>query len=231
MTKENEFETYLYISDNKVLISDFSKLDLRCLYKDEINFKNKIDSDLLNKFLQKNVLKIEKMNNHFIKKINLIIDDNIFLSIDIGIKKIINNEIISEKIRPKILINLINELKNNYSDSLIIHFLINSYLFDDFRTSDFNKIIKCNSFSLEATCILIKRKDINYYQNILKKYQITIDKIISGKYLKSFEGMHAFNECEIGLRISSGLNSNEVFLIPKVDKNKGFFEWFFNLFS
>ena len=54
---------------------------------------------------------------------------------------------------------------------------------------------------------------------------------MSGKYIFDFFDSNELNECEMGRKISSGLNLNEVFLIEKMTEKKGFFERFFNFFS
>tara|TARA_B100001121_G_C18652479_1_gene604786 strand:- start:1291 stop:1512 length:222 start_codon:yes stop_codon:yes gene_type:complete len=72
---------------------------------------------------------------------------------------------------------------------------------------------------------------IKVLEDRMKKFQISIDKILSSNYLKSF-----FNDSEKdlffwALRIDNGYNENEVKFNKKTQKNKGFFEKFFNFFS
>jgi hypothetical protein len=54
---------------------------------------------------------------------------------------------------------------------------------------------------------------------------------MSSKYVINFFDSNEFNECEMGRKISSGFNLNEVFLIQKNIQKKGFFERFFNIFN
>jgi len=54
---------------------------------------------------------------------------------------------------------------------------------------------------------------------------------MSGKYIFDFFDSNELNECEMGRKILSGFNPNEVFLIEKMTEKKGFFERFFNFFS
>ena len=72
---------------------------------------------------------------------------------------------------------------------------------------------------------------IKNLESRMKKFQISIDKIISANYLKSF-----FNEKEKDLsiwamNIDNGHNKNEVQFHKKMFEKQGFFEKFFNFFS
>ena len=66
-------------------------------------------------------------------------------------------------------------------------------------------------FHLIYDFICLKNDYIQNIENVLKKYQISIKHILNADYVKSIE--------------------NEVLIIPKLSKNKGFFERFFNFFS
>jgi len=77
----------------------------------------------------------------------------------------------------------------------------------------------------------MKKEDIFFYKKIFEKFQISIKKIMCGKYIFDIFRSNDFNECEMGLKISLGFNSNEIFLVKKNIENKGFFERFFHFFS
>ena len=61
--------------------------------------------------------------------------------------------------------------------------------------------------------------------------QINIKNILSYKYINSFKNSAQDNIFDIAERLMNGLNQNEILLINKSSKNKGFFEKFFNFFS
>ena len=67
--------------------------------------------------------------------------------------------------------------------------------------------------------------------NILERYQIKVSDCIDQNYLKSLSESENFELDEIAHKVQSGFNDNEVKLIPKNQKKKGFFERFFQLFS
>ena len=92
MTEALEFETYLSISSKKFKIYLLDTKNLKNLYFEEKNFENSIstlDLNNLEKFLDNNIFKIEKLIGKFVKNINLILDTEKFLRINISLKKII----------------------------------------------------------------------------------------------------------------------------------------------
>ena len=230
---EEDFETFMYIGTKKMLICVFSKIDSKILYKNEskiLVLNNHIDENKIVNFLSENIFKIEKQLNQFINDISLIIDNNQFQLIDVSIKQNIYGEA-----NKKNLLNLIKDLKNyifdSYTDCTLIHYVVNHYLFDNNVLKNFNYSKKCDHLGLDTTFILLKKDEILFYQKIFEKFQILVNKIMSGKYIFHFFDSSEFNECEMGRKISSGFNPNEVFLFEKKIEKKGFFERFFNLFS
>ena len=230
---EEDFETFMYIGTKKMLICVFSKIDSKILYKNEskiLELNNHIDENKIVNFLSENIFKIEEQLNQFINDISLIIDNNQFQLIDVSIKKNIYGEA-----NKKNLLNLIKDLKNyifdSYNDCTLIHYVVNHYLFDNNVLKNFNYSKKCDHLGLDTTFILLKKDEILFYQKIFEKFQISVNKIMSGKYIFDFFDFNELNECEMGRKISSGFNPNEVFLFEKKIEKKGFFERFFNLFS
>jgi len=230
---EEDFETFMYIGTKKMLICVFSKIDSKILYKNQskiLELNNHIDENKIVNFLSENIFKIEKQLNQFINDISLIIDNNQFQLIDVSIKQNIYGEA-----NKKNLLNLIKDLKNyifdSYNDCTLIHYVVNHYLFDNNVLKNFNYSKKCDHLGLDTTFILLKKDEILFYQKIFEKFQISVNKIMSGKYIFDFFDFNELNECEMGRKISSGFNPNEVFLFEKKIEKKGFFERFFNLFS
>ena len=70
MTESLEFETYLSISAKKFGIYLLDTKNLKNLYFEEKNFENNIsilDLNILEKFLDNNIFKIEKLIGKFVK--------------------------------------------------------------------------------------------------------------------------------------------------------------------
>ena len=87
MIENSDFETFLYISKNKYQIFVYDKINLKNLYHEEIDNVDEIELNILSKFIDENIYKIEKMIKDFIRNIILIIEDDKVLDIGISLKK------------------------------------------------------------------------------------------------------------------------------------------------
>ena len=185
----------------------------------------------LDNFLAKTILKIEKILKNFVKDIYIILDDKEFFSIEISIKKDHNGNSISQEN----LINPLNMLKNlcqfSFKDKKIIHMLIENYQIDGKDYSILPKNLKCNNFSLDVKFICLSKDLIEHYELILKKYHILVNQMLNAEYIRQFQDQQNPNIYTTASRIISGYNNNEISLVNKTLKNKGFFEKFFDLFS
>ena len=236
MIENSDFINFFFIKKDSFLIASFLKTDLTCLYKNELILdKNEVDFEKkkIKKFIDNNIYKIEKYIKQFVKNINLVVYDEKFLTIDASIKKNIPGEFNFEKERLNLLSKIKNEIELNYNELSIIHLLVNNYLVDDIDIN-FKKnedIIISKNFSIETKFILLPLKNIFEYRKIFANYQISVNKIISGQYLKDLSTLEQVNELEMALKIFLGDNSKEVILLSKSVENRGFFEKFFHLFS
>ena len=235
MIDNSEIETYIYLSRKlfsiAVLKADGSK---KIFYDDFFvkNSHNKINVVDLEKFLEKNILKIEKQIESFINQIYLILDNDLFLSIDVSIKEKNFKKSISKKDIVYMLNNIKGEILKNNPETSIIHLTINNFLYDNKNSSILEEDLICDDFGLEVNFVCFKDKFLNKFNESFKKYQITIDQVMSGNYVKKFISTYDGLEiCLIAQKLRSGLNSNEVQIAPKKLEKKGFFEKFFNFFN
>ena len=234
MNEELKFETYLFIDSKKLVICVIEKKTFKILFKEEklLDDHNE-DSNLkkLENFLAKNIFKIEKIIKNFVKDINIILDDKEFFPIEISIKKDHNGNSISQEN----LINPLNVLKNlcqfSFKDKKIIHMLIENYQIDGKDYSFLPENLKCNNFSLDIKFICLSKNLIEHYESILKRYHILVNQILNAEYIKQFQDQQNPNIYTTASRIISGFNNNEISLVNKTLKSKGFFEKFFDFFS
>ena len=84
---------------------------------------------------------------------------------------------------------------------------------------------------LEVNFISIQDSFTFIYDKLLEKHQIRIEQYMSGGYIKSFLSENENELTKMANQINNGFNKNEVRLVSKNTKNKGFFERFFQLFS
>ena len=61
MIENSDFETFLYISKSKYQIFVYDKNNLKNLYHNEIKNDDEVELNILSKFLDDNIYKIEKM--------------------------------------------------------------------------------------------------------------------------------------------------------------------------
>ena len=234
MNEELKFETYLFIDSKKLVICVIEKKTFKILFKEEklLDDHNE-DSNLktLDNFLAKNIFKIEKILKDFVKDIYIILDDKEFLPIEISIKKDHNGNSISQEN----LINPLNVLKNlcqfSFKDKKIIHMLIENYQIDGKDYSFLPENLKCNNFSLDIKFICLSKNLIEHYESVLKRYHILVNQILNAEYIEQFQDQQNPNIYTTASRIISGFNNNEISLVNKTLKKKGFFEKFFDFFS
>jgi len=231
MIENSDFETFLYISKNKYQIFVYDKNNLKNLYHEEIGNDDEIELNILSKFIDDNIYKIEKMIKDFIRNIILIIEDDKVLDIGISLKKKNYEKNIDQKQLENSLVEVKDIFKENYQDLIIMHMIIvekqNSFLLNITNNKD-------DYLYLEVNFISILNKFTFNFNKLLENHQIKIKRYMSGGYIKSFFDKDSRESLELFImanKLNDGSNKNEVQLVSKIRENKGFFEKFFQLFS
>ena len=228
MIENSDFETFLYISKNKYQIFVYDKNNLKNLYHEEIGNNDEIELNILSKFIDDNIYKIEKMIKNFIRNIILIIQDDKVLDIGISLKKKIYEKNIDQKQLENSLVEIKDIFKENYQDLIIMHMIIiekenNFSLNNDNKNDDY--------LFLEVNFISIPNNFTFNFDKLLENHQIKIKRYMSAGYIKSFFDKESMELFVMANKLNDGLNKNEVQLVSKNKENKGFFEKFFQLFS
>ena len=234
MTKKGDFQTYLYLNHNKFIIYVSETLSNEKIYSEKFAIKEnstEFKLDKLDEFLDSNIFKIEKKLNSFVKDIFVILDSKKFHSIKLSIKKINNGNLINSETLIHPLIDLKNLCQSNLQNEKIIHFLIEKYVIDNKFYTILPENVNCNIFSLDTEFICLSKNLIENIEKILKKYHISLIKILCATYLEKYKDNTDNNIFTTAGRIISGHNSNEVLLTGKITKKQGFFERFFNFFN
>ena len=201
------------------------------MYNEEIENNDELELNILSKFLDENVYKIEKMIKNFIRDIILIIEDDKVLDVGISLKKKDYKKNIDQKYLENSVVEVKDIFKENYQDLLIMHMIIvekeNNFLLNNANNND-------DYLFLEVNFISIPNKFTFYFDKLLENHQINIKRYMSGDYIKSFFDIESKESMELFVmanKLNDGLNKNEVQLISKSKENRGFFEKFFQLFS
>ena len=231
MIENSDFETFLYISKKKYQIFVYDKNNLKNLYHEEIENDDEIELNILSKFIDDNIYKIEKMIKNFIRYIILIIQDDKVLDIGISFKKKIYEKNIDQKQLENSLVEVKDIFNENYQDLIIMHMII----VEKENNFSLNKENKNGDYLfLEVNFISIPNNFTFNFNKLLENHQIKIKRYMSGGYIKSFfdkESKESMELLVMANKLNDGLNKNEVQLVSKNKENKGFFEKFFQLFS
>jgi len=235
MNSDIQFETFLFVSYKKFSILVIRTSDLQKIYLEEIQLTDdstrEIDFNELNKFLDKNIFKIEKFLKDFVKNIYLIIDFNNFFPIKISIKK----DNFGNQLSSNSLSYTLNEAKDLCRKTLnkkkIIHLIIENYVIDEKHFSNLPKNLKCRNFSLDLKFVCLSDNLFKSFEQILKRYQISLKRVASYNYVKKFIDEDSSDIYNLSKKIIQGSFENEVLIVNKNNKKQGFFERFFNFFS
>ena len=233
MTNNLGNRIFLFLSFDKFKIVALNSND-ELVYKKEIltnNKSNQIDPKFLDNFLGENIFKIEKELNEFVKNIFLIIDNQHVFSIHLSVKNKIDNIIINSSSINKLLLEAKNSCKKTLENLDILHMKIDQFYIDGtyFKTLPEKK--NCKNISIEISFICLPKKFTKTIEDVLGKYQISLDKILSSDYLNSFLNNKNDNLYTSAQKILNGFNENEVHITHKNIKKLGFFEKFFNFFN
>ena len=233
MKNNLENKIFLFLGIDKFTIVALNSIDEE-VYKEEIlkdNKSNQIDLNFLDNFLNENIFKIEKKLNEFVKNIFLIIDHQNIFSIHLSIKNKFDNININSDSMHKLLLEAKSCCKKTLEDLDILHMKIDQFYIDGTYFKTLPKKKNCNNLSIDVSYICLPKKISKTIENVLRKYQISLDRMLSLDYLNSFLDDKNENLYATAQKILDGFNENEVFIADRNSKKLGFFEKFFNFFN
>mgnify|MGYP001189940119 FL=1 len=233
MKNNLENKIFLFLGIDKFTIVALNSIDEE-VYKEEIlkdNKSNQIDLNFLDNFLNENIFKIEKKLNEFVKNIFLIIDHQNIFSIHLSIKNKFDNININSDSIHKLLLEAKSCCKKTLEDLDILHMKIDQFYIDGTYFKTLPKKKNCNNLSIDVSYICLPKKISKTIENVLRKYQISLDRMLSLDYLNSFLDDKNENLYTTAQKILDGFNENEVFIADRNSKKLGFFEKFFNFFN
>ena len=236
MSKKN-FHIYLEFSYTEFNIAAFNKINNKLEYSNQKLYKsyfnnNELNFDILQNFIEKNILEVEKAIGEFVKDIYLMIETPQSTSINLSVLK--NNE--GNKITKQDVMYLIQDAKQQILKSNsaieIIHIITENYNLDNINHNFLPLDINCKKFSIDIKFICFPKNLLRNFEQLFLKQHILINKFICSNYVKTFNSEN--NEkhiCEKGKEIVEGINKQEVVSIPKIIEKTGFFEKLFHFFK
>ena len=91
MENDLNFETFLFLSPKKIILSVNQKKDFKIIYKNEIlidNYLDELNFEKIDNFLNENIFKVEKILDSFIQNIDIaIFSEDLFLHVKNFCKK------------------------------------------------------------------------------------------------------------------------------------------------
>ena len=236
MSKKN-FHIYLEFSHTELNIAAFNKINNKLEYSNQKLYKsyfnnNELNFDILQNFVEKNILEVEKAIGEFVKDIYLMVETPLSTSINLSVLK--NNE--GNKITKQDVMYLIQDAKQQILKSNsaieIIHIITENYNLDNMNHNFLPLDTNCKKFSIDIKFICFPKDLLRNFEQLFLKQQIFINKFICSNYVKTFNSKN--NEkhiCEKGKEIVEGINKQEVVSIPKIIEKTGFFERLFHFFK
>ena len=234
MKDDLNFEVFLFFSPEKIILSVNRKTDFELIFKDEFFLENnstQLNFNNLDFFLSENIFKIEKILGSFIEKMNVIIETTDFFNLQISMKKHNHNGNINSSIILYLIKSAKYQCEKTIENMRIIHILIDNYLIDNVNFTELPLNQKCKNFSMDISFICLPDELIKHIEKTLKKFQISVNQILSASYINRYVSDKDINFFKMTSKIIRGHNKNEIKLVNKTSKNKGFFEKFFDLFS
>ncbi len=234
MKDDVNFEVFLFFSPEKIILSVNRKTDFELIFKDEFFLENnstQLNFNNLDFFLSENIFKIEKILGSFIEKMNVIIETTDFFNLQISMKKHNHNGNINSSIILYLIKSAKYQCEKTIENMRIIHILIDNYLIDNVNFTELPLNLKCKNFSLDISFICLPDQLIKHIEKTLRKFQISVNQILSANYINKYMSDKDINFFKMTSKIIRGHNKNEIKLVNKTSKNKGFFEKFFDLFS
>ena len=188
MKNNLENKIFLFLGIDKFTIVALNSIDEE-VYKEEIlkdNKSNQIDLNFLDNFLNENIFKIEKKLNEFVKNVFLIIDHQNIFSIHLSIKNKFDNININLDSIHKLLLEAKSCCKKTLEDLDILHMKIDQFYIDGTYFKTLPKKKNCNNLSIDVSYICLPKKISKTIENVLRKYQISLDRMLSLDYLNGF---------------------------------------------
>tara|TARA_B100000902_G_scaffold73210_1_gene78378 strand:- start:7046 stop:7747 length:702 start_codon:yes stop_codon:yes gene_type:complete len=230
MISKNSFKSYFLVSNEEISIyvKNTSNSEIIFFKKKKItnDSDNFFERDVQPFFLEK-IEQVESQIKLFIDDTVLIVDDKSIFSIGLSLKQKIENRKITEEELKNLLSNGLQQIYTQNPNHLIIHYIIDQFNIDGETIENPAEKMISNYLSINLRFICIEKKLADRYKNLFKKKQILLEKIISLFYLKEYEHDEEGDLISIASKIENGYNKNEIKLIPKKVKKRGFFENFF----
>ena len=235
---EKKLDIYFEFNNTNLNLAAFNKTSDKLEYYKEqpylsyFNNYKELNFEKIDKLIENSILEVEKSTDEFVRDIYLIVETPQSKTIRMSVRK--NNE--GNKIVKEDAMYLVQDakqqlLKSN-QDLGVVHIIVENYDLDDVKHKFFPLDQECKNFSIDIKFICFPKDLINNFEKLFIRQQINVSRFICLNYLNKFDFINTSqNICECGKNIVRGINKQEVVLVPKELKKKGFFERLFHFFK
>ena len=233
MTKNlGDNKYFILIKKKKILFQALNMSKEQILKKETYINNYQIDSiySLLENFLDKNIIEIEKTLKNFVKEIYIIFDSDLFFSVPLSIKCNYQKKNFKlEKIND-IFLGVKNQYNKYSPKDQIIHMVIDNHSLKEIDRNLLKKEINNQELVIQVNFICLKDQIVMNLKKIFSDYEITVKKILCFSYLKNFNDFNENDIFQLANNNLNGLYKNEVHITSKNSEKLGIFEKFFNFF-
>ena len=235
---KNFFDIYFEFNNTNLNLAAFNNNNDKLEYYKEHSylsyFENykELNFEKLDKLIENSIIEVEKSTKEFVRDIYLIIKTSESISIQISVRKNNEGNEISKEDAMYLIQDAKQQLLRSNSNLGIIHIIVESYLLDDVKKNFLPLDQKCKKFSMDIKFVCFPKDLIESFEKLFSKHQIDINRFICLNYLGEFNFRNTGqNACKRAKDIVRGINKQEVVLVPKEHKKKGFFEKLFHFFN
>lgn len=207
-------ETFSIIDfgSSKLRLGVFDKYLPNSKYIQEESYK---DKKTINANLKSLVLKTEKEINQHLKVVDIMLDNPKSFSVDLSIKKKIDNNLIDEKLTKHIIQDAKSIIEDNYNSFNIIHLIVSNSNLDGKFYENLPMNLIGNDLTLEIKFILLPKKIIRSIKELFKNNQITVKNFYNSSYLKSLNYIKYFDQFENKVFLDIGNNQTTLVVYKK----------------
>src|SRR6056300_696320 len=185
MSKDLDNLYFVLLNKDKIIFSCLNN-ENKISFTKSHTLKNGLNNlfEDLEKFFINNLIGIEKSLKDFIKKLYIILDTDNSLSAYLSIKY----KLESEKINENKINDLLNSLKHQFTkysnDQKVIHMTIIKLLIDG-KEKDLSSVKETSdNLILEVKFECLKNQTVYFIKKLCSNYQISVEKILLGNYLR-----------------------------------------------
>ena len=195
---------------NKIDIIVNSNNDSNPVFSKKFDLDNLPKHDEFELVIKKIILEIEKKLNTSVYKLYLMIEDHQLNSIDISINENFENNAITKTSIEYLLQDLRQQIITNHADKRIVHIIIKKCKLDDEEYNNIPFGSKCRNFFLEISFIYLKKNFVSNFEDLLKKHQIEVSRIICTNYARSLLHIDFDDLSKAAIAAVDNNNLNEV---------------------